>query len=208
MSEFTNPIEREIIGIASGKVEILAVELELVSRDSDELGAAARFTRGSSSREGQDAGGKEGRGREMHGDGPNDVEHSLATRSNSTRRGAMVLIFNVARPVVEFIRIHTTESVGPPPQERECLAETWQVRMPPSLLLYFRPELHQPKPLVVHSRSFPDPALRPGATRLPACVANPERRGEAQAALLFRIASALCMGTPDRSCRLATASRS
>lgn len=30
----------------------------------------------------------------------------------------MVLIFNVARPVVEFIRIHTTESVGPPPQER------------------------------------------------------------------------------------------
>ncbi len=30
----------------------------------------------------------------------------------------MVLIFNVTRPVVEFIRIHTTESVGPPPQER------------------------------------------------------------------------------------------
>src|SRR4051812_268579 len=116
MSESTNPIEREVIGVASGEVEILAVELELVSRDSDELGAAAGFTRGSSSREGQDAGGKEGRGRKMHGDGPDDVEHSLATGSNSTRRSAMVLIFNVARPVVELIRIHTTESVGPPPQ--------------------------------------------------------------------------------------------
>ena len=78
----TNPIEREVIGVASGKVEILAVELELVSRDRDELGA---FTRGSSSREGQGAGGKEGRGRKMHGDGPDDVEHSLATGSNSTR---------------------------------------------------------------------------------------------------------------------------
>ncbi len=137
MSESTNPIEREVIGVASSKVKVLAVELELVSRHSDKLGAAAGFARGSSSREGQDAGGKEGRGRKMHGDGPGDVERSLATRSNSTGGGAMVLIFNAARPVVEIIRIHTTESVGPPPQERGCLAETWQARMLPYFAAVF-----------------------------------------------------------------------
>jgi hypothetical protein len=82
---FTDPIERKVVSVASGKVEILVPQLEFLSIDGDELGilgwaAMATTTGGSRSREGQQAGDEELR-RDVHYDGLDDVGARAAGRN-------------------------------------------------------------------------------------------------------------------------------
>jgi hypothetical protein len=65
MLGYTNSIEREVISVASGKVEIFALELELVASDPHEL----VLGRGSGSGEGQQARDEQVRSRNEHLDG-------------------------------------------------------------------------------------------------------------------------------------------
>jgi hypothetical protein len=82
---FTDPIERKVVSVASGEVEILISQLKLLSIDGDELGvlggaAMVTTTGGSRSRDGQQAGDEELR-RNVHDDGLDDVGARAAGRN-------------------------------------------------------------------------------------------------------------------------------
>ena len=84
----TDPIERKVVSVASGEVEILVPQLELLSIDGDELGilggAAIPTTAGGSrSREGQQAGDEELR-RDVHSECLTMLGRELLGETNST----------------------------------------------------------------------------------------------------------------------------
>lgn len=127
----TNPIEREIVSVASSEVEVFAVELEFTVLHRDEPGVLSSLHSSAWSgcgRRGQETGNDKLRGREQHSDYSVNSRHGFTEKR---RRASAVhttgrKVFIVREDTAALPDLQRSSSSRPP--RRRGSAESWQGR--------------------------------------------------------------------------------